>query len=202
MCCQLNEYNFLQFFSEHKDLQMSRLAKIPVGFDSKVKVTYKDKLLTVKGQQGELSYRVPEDVDMAINKDNIQIVADLNTTKSKMMAGTARSLVSNMVQGVSAGFTKKLELVGVGYRAKLSGQKLTLSLGYSHPVEYNLPKIVSGQVEGNNKIILKSCDKQVVGQTAAEIRKFRPPEPYKGKGILFEGEIIKKKAGKTAKAAG
>ena len=115
------------------------------------------------------------------------------------MGGTARALIKNMVQGVSEGFKANLNLVGVGYRAQAQGQKLTLSLGFSHPVEYALPKVVKAQVDQNTKITLTSCDKQVLGQVCAEIRKYRPPEPYKGKGIHFEGEIIRRKAGKTAK---
>ena len=171
---------------------MSRLAKKPITFDSKVQTTYK---------LGELSYQVPEGVDLEIKDNQIQIIADLESSKVRMMAGTTGSIVNNMVTGVSTGFTKVLELVGVGYRAQLSGQLLTLALGYSHPIEYQLPKVVKAELEGNTKIKLVSHDKQVLGQTAAEIRKYRPPEPYKGKGVLFEGEVIVRKAGKAAKTA-
>jgi len=180
---------------------MSRLGKLPVTFDSKVKVSFKERVLNVKGKLGDLSFKIPTDVQLDLNKDNIKIVADLETADGRRTAGTIRSVVNNMVHGVTEGFTTVLELIGVGYRAQVSGQKLTLSLGYSHPIEYKLPKIVSAEIENNTKLTLKSCDKQVLGQTVAEIRKYRPPEPYKGKGILFEGEQIQRKAGKAAKAS-
>ncbi len=180
---------------------MSRLGKLPVTFDSKVKTDYKNRFLTVKGKLGEMKLAIPKGIDLNLDKTSIRIVADIETADGRRMAGTMRSLVKNMVLGVTDGFTTVLQLVGVGYRAQVSGRKLTLALGYSHPIEYELPKVVSGEVDANTKIILKSCDKQVLGQTAAEIRKFRPPEPYKGKGILFEGEQIRKKAGKAAKTA-
>ena len=181
---------------------MSRLARKPIAFDPKVQTTYKNKELKVKGQLGELTYQIPEGIDLEIKDNQIQIVADLESSKVRMMAGTAGSIVNNMVTGVSQGFTKVLQLVGVGYRAQLSGQKLTLALGYSHPIEYELPKAVKAELDGTTKITLVSYDKQVLGQTAAEIRKYRPPEPYKGKGVLFEGEVIIRKAGKAAKTAG
>jgi len=179
---------------------MSRLAKKPIAFDSKVQATYKNRELKVKGKLGELTHQIPEEVDLEIKDNSIKITGDLESSKVRMMAGTTGSIVRNMVTGVSEGFTKVLELVGVGYRAQLSGQKLTLALGYSHPIEYQLPKAVSAELDGNNKIKLVSYDKQILGQTAAEIRKYRPPEPYKGKGVLFEGEVIIRKAGKAAKA--
>lgn len=180
---------------------MSRMAKVPITFDSKTKADYKDNVLTIKGSNGEMTFRIPAGVTLDVDKESIKINANLETKKGRAMSGTVASIVKSMLQGVAEGFTTVLELVGVGYRAQISGQKLTLALGYSHPVEYQLPKVVKGEVEGTTKIILKSCDKQVLGQTAAEIRKFRPPEPYKGKGILFEGEYIKRKAGKAAKAS-
>ncbi len=179
---------------------MSRLGKRPIALSSKIKTTYKDHVINVKGPGGEMSFKIPEGVDLDIGKDDIKIVVDFNTSEGRMMGGTIRSIVGNMVHGVTEGFTKELELVGVGYRAKVSGQKLVLNLGYSHPIEYQLPKIVKAEVEGNTNIKLTCCDKQVLGQTTAEIRKYRPPEPYKGKGILFKGEQIKRKAGKAAKA--
>jgi large subunit ribosomal protein L6 len=179
---------------------MSRLGKQPVVLSSKVSVRYEGRLLQVKGPVGEMEFVVPEGVELDLNKESIVIKADFETSFGRMMGGTARSIVNNMVCGVIEGFTAVLNLNGVGYRAKVSGQNLTLSLGYSHPIDYKLPKTVKAEVEGNTKIILKSCDKQVLGQTTAEIRKYRPPEPYKGKGILFEGEQIKRKAGKAAKA--
>ncbi len=180
---------------------MSRMAKVPIAFDSKTKADYKDDVLTIKGQNGEMTLKIPEGITLTIDKNSIKIDADMETAKGRSLSGTVVSIVRSMVHGVSEGFTTVLELVGVGYRAQIKGQKLTLALGYSHPVVYNLPKVIKGEVDATTKIILKSCNKQVLGQTAAEIRKFRPPEPYKGKGILFEGEHVRRKAGKAAKAA-
>ncbi len=180
---------------------MSRLGKLPVAFDSKVKVSYKGDQLNVKGKLGDMSLTIPKEVSLAVGDNEIKIEADLATSNGKTIAGTIRSIINNMVFGVNEGFVKELEMVGVGYKAAVSGQKLTMALGFSHPVEYQLPKVVKGEVEANTKIKLTSCDKQVLGQTAAEIRKYRPPEPYKGKGILFKNEQIKRKAGKAAKAA-
>lgn len=180
---------------------MSRLGKRPIGIDSKLKVEYKDRLLKVKGPVGEMSFNIPNEVDLDLAKDSVTVKADFDKQEGRTMGGTVRSIVKSMIHGVSEGFTRTLELIGVGYRAQVSGQKLTLSLGYSHPVEFDLPKVVSAQVEGNTKIKLTSCNKQVLGQVIADIRAYRPPEPYKGKGILFEGEKILRKAGKAAKAA-
>ncbi len=179
---------------------MSRIGRLPIPFDSKVKIDYKDKLITVKGPQGELSYQTPDEVDLEIKDFAIKIIADFDAANGRRMSGTARSVIFNMVHGVSTGFSKTLELNGIGYRAQIQGQKLTLTLGLSHPIEYELPKMVKGEVDANTKVTLNSCDKQLLGQVAAEIRRYRPPEPYKGKGILFSGEIIRRKAGKTAKS--
>jgi large subunit ribosomal protein L6 len=180
---------------------MSRLGKRPVALNSKVKSDYKDRQLNIKGPLGEMSFTIPESVELDLKKEEIKVVVDFDKKEGRIIGGTVRSIINNMVHGVTEGFTLVLELVGVGYRAQVSGQKLTMALGYSHPVEYALPEVVKAEVEGNTKITLKSCDKQVLGQTAAEIRQYRPPEPYKGKGILFAGEHIVRKAGKAAKAS-
>lgn len=180
---------------------MSRLGKRPIAIDSKIKADYKDRNLKIKGPNGEMSFLIPNEVELDLGKEEIKIVADFEKKEGRIMGGTIRSIVNNMVHGVTEGFTKVLELVGVGYRAQVSGQKLTLALGYSHPIDYELPKQVKAQVDGNTKITLTSCDKQVLGQVCAEIRQYRPPEPYKGKGILFAGEQIIRKAGKAAKAS-
>lgn len=177
------------------------MAKVPITFDSKTKADYKNDVLTIKGKNGEMTFKIPEGVTLDVEKESIKVNADLETAKGRSLSGTVCSIVKSMIHGVTEGFTTVLELVGVGYRAQIKGQKLTLALGYSHPIEYELPKVVKGEVDATTKIILKSCDKQVLGQTAAEIRKYRPPEPYKGKGILFEGEQIRRKAGKAAKAS-
>lgn len=180
---------------------MSRLGKRPVVLNPKVKSDYKDRQLKVKGPVGEMTLKIPKGVELDVSKDEISVVVDFDKKEGRTMGGTIRSLINSMVFGVTDGFTTVLELVGVGYRAQVSGQTLTLSLGYSHPVEYTLPKVVNAQVDGNTKITLTSCDKQILGQTCAEIRQYRPPEPYKGKGILFAGEHIIRKAGKAAKAS-
>ena len=180
---------------------MSRLGKLPLEFTEKVKVSYQDKKLNIKGPLGELSFSAPKGVEIELKDSSLRVDANFELSEDRMMAGTSRAIINNMINGVTIGFVKTLQLVGVGYRAQVSGQKLTLALGYSHPIEYTLPETVAAEVEGTTKISLKSCDKQLLGQTAAEIRKFRPPEPYKGKGILYLGEQIVRKAGKTAKSA-
>ena len=180
---------------------MSRLAKKPILFDSKVQATYKNRELNVKGKLGELNYQIPEGVDLEIKENQIEIVADLESSKVRMMAGTAGSTVNNMITGVSEGFTKVLELVGVGYRAQLEGQKLTLALGYSHPIEVVPPPGITFTVEkGGRDFKVDGIDKELVGQVAAKIRAVRKPEPYKGKGIRYAGEYVRMKAGKAGKA--
>jgi large subunit ribosomal protein L6 len=193
----LLEYKTLKL--DQGDEIMSRIGKLPISFNDKIKIDFKDHLLVVKGPKGEMKYQTPDEVNLKIENSIIEVVADYESADGRRIGGTARSIIFNMVHGVSEGFTKILDLVGVGYRAQVQGQKLTLSLGFSHPIEYELPKVVGGQVDANTKITLTSCDKQVLGQVAAEIRRYRPPEPYKGKGILFSGEVIRRKAGKTAK---
>ncbi|MGK0288981.1 MAG: large subunit ribosomal protein L6 [bacterium] len=178
---------------------MSRRGKLPVQLSSGIKVDYQNSLLKVSGPKGNLEFQLPAGIDLDVKDDSVNITADFQTADGKRLGGTTRALVQNMVTGVSQGFEKKLELIGVGYRAKVSGQKLTLNLGYSHPIEYDLGKDVKAQMEGNTKITLSSCDKQALGQTAAEIRAFRPPEPYKGKGVKYEDEVIIRKAGKAGK---
>ena len=178
---------------------MSRMGKRPVPFDSKVKATLKGNNISLKGPLGELSYQASDLVKLSIEGNEISVAADFETKEGRTMGGTARALIRNMVEGVSVGFKSTLLLKGVGYRAQAKGQNVTLNLGYSHPVEYVLPKVVSIEMPNNTTLIMTSPDKQVLGQVCAEIRKYRPPEPYKGKGIHFEGEQIIRKAGKTAK---
>ena len=180
---------------------MSRLGKLPVSFDSKVKADLKGNKVTFKGPNGEMSYEPNAAVTLKLEKEEILVQADFEIKEGRMMGGTARAIIKNMVEGVTTGFTSVLNLIGVGYRAQVQGQKLTLNLGFSHPIEYQLPANVKGQVDNNTKITLSSCDKQVLGQVCAELRKYRPPEPYKGKGIHFEGEVIRRKAGKSGKGA-
>ena len=175
---------------------MSRVAKAPVAIPSGVEVKFANNVLTIKGSKGELTQAIHTDVDLT-QGDNELTFAPANDSEAWAMAGTMRSLVNNMVTGVTDGFEKKLQLVGVGYRAKAQGNKLDLSLGFSHPVVYEVPKEISVETPSNTEIVLKGANKQVLGQVAAEIRSFRPPEPYKGKGVRYADErIIRKEAKK------
>ncbi|NIC07676.1 50S ribosomal protein L6 [Billgrantia bachuensis] len=174
---------------------MSRVAKYPVKVPAGVDVKLDGDQLTVKGGQGTLSMTVHPDV--AIGQEEGQLTFNPSeSAKSWAMVGTTRALVQNLVTGVSEGFTKTLEIVGVGYRAQASGQTLNLSLGFSHPVEYSLPEGVSAETPKNTVIVLKSADKQKLGQVAAEVRAFRPPEPYKGKGVRYADEQVRRKEAK------
>lgn len=174
---------------------MSRVAKAPITLPEKVKVKEDNNVFYVEGPKGNLTVNLHKDVDVSI-EDNVVSISPTEQAKSKPnwpMAGTMRSLINNAVTGVTDGYEKKLELVGVGYRAQCQGDKLTLSLGYSHPVEHKLPTGVSAEVQGNTTIVLTSIDKQLLGQTAANIRSYRKPEPYKGKGIRYSDEVILRK---------
>ena len=179
---------------------MSRIGKRPIEVPSGVTVTYQERLIHCKGPKGENSYTVPDPVELDIEKDTIKLVADyVNDSHARCMMGTAQSVIQNIVTGVSEGFTRRLNLVGVGYRASVQGDKLELLLGFSQPVNFTLPKGVKAEVEGNNQITLSSHDNVLLGQVAAKIRAFRPPEPYQGKGVLYEGERIRRKAGKAGR---
>ena len=178
---------------------MSRIAKRPIKVSQGVVVSFNERQLSVKGPKGELQLTAHPAVELKIEGDNIYISpADLNGPMSPML-GTTWALITNMIHGVSHGFQKQLNLVGVGYKAAVSQKIIELNLGYSHPIKYTLPEGIKATVNANTMIMLESSDKQLLGQVSAEIQKFRPPEPYKGKGILFEGEQIKRKAGKSGK---
>jgi large subunit ribosomal protein L6 len=180
---------------------MSRIGKLPVTVPSGVDVTIGAGEVRVKGPKGELSQHILSDVVDVKMEDGKVLVARKGDAKSHRSAhGLTRTLIANMVEGVSKGFRKSLEIQGVGYRAAKAGEKLNLTLGYSHPVVFEPPKGIALSVEGTNKIHVEGIDKQSVGQVAAEIRGLRPPEPYKGKGIRYEGETIRKKLGKAGKA--
>tara|TARA_B100002052_G_scaffold155025_1_gene141275 strand:- start:7824 stop:8354 length:531 start_codon:yes stop_codon:yes gene_type:complete len=168
---------------------MSRVAKAPVNLPSGVEMNVDGRDLTVKGKNGQLSFRLPVGVEVEVN-DGVAQAKAVGRNPNMAMAGTVRATVANMVHGVAEGFERKLELVGVGYRAQAQGNKLNLSLGLSHPVVYELPEGVSVNAPSATEIILSGADKQVVGQAAAEIRAYRPPEPYKGKGIRYADERI------------
>ena len=174
---------------------MSRVAKNPVDLPSSVEVKMSGRHIQVKGPKGELSLNLHSTVDMVHEDNQIRLAA--STDDSAMaMAGTMRALVSNMVTGVSVGYEKKLTIVGIGYRAQAQGNSLNLSLGFSHPVVYQIAKGVSVETPSQTEIVVSGTDKQLVGQTAAEIRRFRPPEPYKGKGVRYADEQVRRKQAK------
>ena len=182
---------------------MSRIGKAPISIPGGVEISVsKGNLVTVKGPKGTLTQQIDPDLKVEIEDGTLTINRPTDQKRHRSVHGLYRSLVSNMVEGVSAGYTKELELVGVGYRASNTGQLLELTLGYSHPVMFAIPdevKVEAVMEKGKNPIVkLSSHDKQLIGQVAAKIRKFRKPEPYKGKGIRFVGEEIRRKAGKTA----
>ena len=178
---------------------MSRIGKKPVLVPAGVTVTVDNTTVTVKGPKGELTRTFSELISIKEEGEELLVVRNDDTTDSNAQQGLTRTLLHNMVVGVSEGFEKKLELTGVGYRATLKGKGLDLSLGYSHPVIYPAPENISFLVPDNTHITVQGISKEQVGQVAAEIRMKRPPEPYKGKGIHYEGEHIRRKLGKAAK---
>ena len=181
---------------------MSRVAKNPIIIPDGVNISVDDKNVTVKGSKGELDFLLSLSISLNIDDNAITVSYDESNQKSVALAGTTRSILNNMIIGVSEGFKKELELVGVGYRANNSGQKLELALGFSHNVVFEIPsevKVETVSEKGKNPIItLSSIDNQLLGVVAAKIRSLRKPEPYKGKGIKFVGEQLRRKAGKTA----
>jgi large subunit ribosomal protein L6 len=179
---------------------MSRIGNLPVTIPAGVTVTHEGNRIVVKGSKGELSEMVPSVITPTINETSISFKRANNEGQTKAFHGLIRSLVQNMITGVSEGYTRKLELVGTGYRAKKNGNGLTVTAGYSHPVEVKPREGVSFDTEGDTVIVITGFDKQKIGQIAAEIRAIRKPEPYKGKGIRYQGEVIRRKAGKAAKA--
>jgi large subunit ribosomal protein L6 len=180
---------------------MSRVAKNPIEIIDGVTVNFNDGCLDVKGKVGELKFDLPETVSLDIADNLISVKYDENNQQSVALAGTTRALVNNMIIGVSQGFEKKLELKGVGYRAKASGKLLELTLGFSHPVKYQLPDEVQVETPSQTEVVLKSHNKQILGQAAAEIRAFRPPEPYKGKGVRYSDENVRRKEAKKTAGA-
>ena len=179
---------------------MSRVAKNPVKLPAGVEVKLAGQQLSVKGAKGTLELNVHSSVEVIQDSGELRFAARNGDQQNRAMAGTTRALVNNMVIGVSQGFERKLQLVGVGYKAQAKGQVLSLALGFSHPVEYELPQGITAETPSQTDILIKGIDKQVVGQVAAEIRDFRRPEPYKGKGIRYEGEYIKRKSSKSSVA--
>ena len=176
---------------------MSRVGRKPIMVPKEVEVNFDGEVLSVKGPKGELKRFIHPKVKLSINGSQILLSISDNSKESKSLFGLFRSLVANMVLGVTEGFKKTLEIIGVGYRVELSGNQLVFNLGYSHPVKYQIPKGIEGQLDQRNKLVLSGIDKELLGITAAKIRSFRSPEPYKGKGIKYLGERVRRKAGKT-----
>ncbi|PBQ34263.1 50S ribosomal protein L6 [Sphingobacteriaceae bacterium] len=181
---------------------MSRIGKNPIALPKGVEVKVNNGLVTVKGAKGELTQKVDTDITVAVDGENIIVTRPTDQKRHKALHGLYRSLIANMVKGVSDGYKTEQELVGVGYRASNKGQMLELSLGYSHNINFEIPKeikVTTATEKGQNpKVILESADKQLIGMVAAKIRSLRKPEPYKGKGIKFAGEQLRRKAGKSA----
>jgi len=176
---------------------MSRIGKRPIAVPSVVEIRFDDKMLTVKGPKGELQRSVHPNVDLQIDDSQISVSISDDSKKSRSLFGLFRTLINNMVVGVTEGFQKTLEINGVGYRAEVSGNQLLLNLGYSNPITYDIPQGISAQIEQKNRIILSGIDKELIGATASKIRALRGPEPYKGKGVKYREERIRRKAGKT-----
>lgn len=178
---------------------MSRIGNKPIEIPSGVTITQNGNTLTVKGPKGELTRSFNPDMTIKVDEKTIVVTRPSDNKEHRAIHGTTRSLIANMVEGVSKGFEKSLELVGVGYRAQKQGNKLILNVGYSHPVEIVPENGLEIDVPANTKIVVKGIDKEKVGALAADIRAIRPPEPYKGKGIRYEGEYVRRKEGKTGK---
>ena len=176
---------------------MSRVGRMPIEIPAGVTVDLQGQHITVKGPKGELSRDIHEDIKVAVEGNEILVTRPSDNKNHRVLHGLTRALVANMVTGVHDGFSKKLEINGVGYRAAKQGNKLVLTLGFSHPVEMEAPAGITIDVPNQTEIVVSGADKEVVGAVAADIRKWRKPEPYKGKGIRYEGEVVRRKAGKA-----
>ncbi len=175
---------------------MSRIAKNPIPIPKGVEATLSGSLVTVKGAKGSLTVSLNPLVEVTVSDKEITIIYDRSDRRQNSLAGTARANIANMVLGVSSGYERKLTMVGVGYRAQAKGETVSLSLGFSHPIEFAVPTGITVETPSQTEIVVKGCDKQKVGQTAANIRSYRPPEPYKGKGVRYSDEQIVKKEAK------
>jgi large subunit ribosomal protein L6 len=178
---------------------MSRVGKLAIKIPDKVSVAINHDEITVKGPRGELTRAVPSIVKLEFGENILRVGPNGSSLEAAQLYGTYRSLINNMVRGVLVGFEKRLELQGVGYRSQLDGKTLVLSVGYSHPVNLQTPDTIKISVENNTTILVSGIDKELVGQVAANIRLVRPPEPYKGKGIRYQGEYVRRKVGKAGK---
>ena len=175
---------------------MSRVGKKPVALPAGVTATVEGQSVSVKGAKGTLSFVVPDDCDVALNDNEVTVKPRSETKRAQAMWGMSRAMINNLVTGVSAGFERKLEITGVGYKAAVQGKKLVLSLGYSHDVDFPIPDGIAIVAPRPTELVITGIDKREVGQVASEIRSFRPPEPYKGKGVKYAGEFIFRKEGK------
>src|SRR5437870_257134 len=177
---------------------MSRIGNKSIALPDKVKVNVgNDGAVAVEGPKGKLNWKLPRDISAKVENNQVALARSAETRSVKALHGLSRALVNNMVQGVSEGFTKNLEIEGVGFKAAVQGSNLNLSLGFSHPILFSIPKEIKVTVTDSTKITIQGIDKKLVGQVAADIRGFYPPEPYKGKGVRYSGEQIRRKAGKT-----
>jgi large subunit ribosomal protein L6 len=179
---------------------LSRIGKLPIPIPEKVEVNLKDHFMTCKGPKGELSRHLSPEMEIKIENNEIIVNRPSDGKEHRSLHGLTRSLIANMVEGVSTGFTRKLEIIGVGYKAEMKGKNLMLTVGYSHAIVMNFPESVQTSVPNPNEIVVDGADKELVGMIAAKIRSFRKPEPYKGKGIRYSGEYVRRKAGKTGAA--
>lgn len=177
---------------------MSRVGKLPITIPDAVTLDIKGNTVTAKGPKGELSVAINEDLELKVEDGTLTVARPSESKEHRSMHGLYRTLVSNVVEGVNTGFEKRLEIVGVGYRAEMKGKNLLLAVGFSHDILFKPSDSMEITTEGNNVIVIRGIDKQLVGQVAAKIRSFRKPEPYKGKGIRYAGEVVRRKAGKTA----
>ena len=178
---------------------MSRIGKLPIGVPGSVTVSINGQQVSVKGPKGELSLKVAEPISVAVEDGQLTVTRPNDERESRALHGLVRTLIFNNIVGVTDGFSKELEVVGTGYRVQQKGNSIELALGFSHPVAFEPPQGITLEVDGNNKITVRGIDKQVVGETAANIRKLRKPEPYKGKGVRYAGEQVRRKAGKAGK---
>jgi large subunit ribosomal protein L6 len=176
---------------------MSRIGRLPIEIPAQVKVEVKNRKVLVEGPKGKLDFQLPERTSAVVEGAQIKVSRDGDDAEAKALHGLSRAILNNMVRGVSEGFIKKLEIQGVGFKAVVQGKNVNLSLGYSHPINYPIPDQIKVTVEENTKLTIEGPSKEVVGQVAAEIRGFYPPEPYKGKGVRYVGEHVQRKEGKT-----
>lgn len=181
---------------------MSRVGRLPIRVPDKVKINVTADVVRIEGPKGKLEHRLPPGVSVQVADGTVRVLRQDDARQMRSLHGLTQRLIANMVQGVHTGFSRTLEIIGVGYRAESRGQALQLSLGYSHPILFQLPPGVQAKVDRQTVITLESIDRQLLGETAATIRRLRPPEPYKGKGIKYADEVLRRKAGKAAGAAG